>query len=129
MAKRDLILHNFWWKVTSLLLAVIVWIVVHGTDQTNDIYRAPRHFPGHVLSVMRDTNDKRKIRVTPTEVDIIVTAPITEATRLTDSDIQTFVDLSDVDERHTKARIRVYVPRGVQLESITPDEATVEIIE
>src|SRR4051812_28936429 len=111
MAKRDLIVHNFWWKVTSLLLAVIVWIVVHGTDQTSDVYRAPRRFAGHALSVMREANDKRRVRIIPTEVEVVVTAPITEATRLTDADIQTFVDLSDVDERHPKARIRVYVPR------------------
>ena len=50
---------------------------------------------------------------------------------LTDADIQTFVDMSDVDDRTDTVRIRVFVPgaRGVRLESINPQEATVEILE
>lgn len=132
MAKRDYILHNFWWKVTSLLLAMIVWIVVHGTGAVGDVIpRSQRKFAHHTLSLMRETTDKRPIRITPNEVEIIVSAPIMEATRLQDSDIQTFVDMGDVDGRNGKVRIRVFVPgsRGVRLESITPEEATVEILE
>lgn len=131
MAKRDYILHNFWWKVTSLLLAVIVWIVVHGTDRPGDVIRAKRRFTHHTLSIMREATDKRPIRIIPNEVDIVVSAPIMEATRLADGDIQTFVDLGDVDERTDKVRIRVFVPgsRGVKLESITPEEAAVEVLQ
>lgn len=132
MAKRDYILHNFWWKVTSLLLATIVWIVVHGTDRPGDIVpRSKRRFQHHTLSLMRDSTDKRPIRITPNEVDIVVSAPIMEATRLSDADIQTFVDIGDVNGRQDTVRIRVFVPgsRGVRLESVTPDEAAVEILE
>jgi hypothetical protein len=49
--------------------------------------------------------------------------------RLVDADIQTFVDMNDVDSRTDTVRIRVYVPRGVQLRSIEPQEVTVEILE
>jgi hypothetical protein len=132
MAKRDYILHNFWWKVTSLMLAIIVWIVVHDTGAAGDIIpRSQRRFAHHTLSLMRETTDKRPIRITPNEVEVIVSAPIMEATRLQDGDIQTFVDMGDVSGRNDKVRIRVFVPgsRGVRLESITPDEATVEILE
>jgi hypothetical protein len=132
MAKRDYILHNFWWKITSFLLGIIVWIVVHGTDRPNDIVpRSKRRFAHHTLSLMRESTDKRFIRITPSEVEIVVSAPIMEATRLTDADIQTFVDIGDVEGQHDKVRIRVFVPgsRGVRLESITPDEATVDILE
>ena len=132
MAKRDYILHNFWWKITSFLLAIIVWIVVHGTDRPNDIApRSKRRFSHHTLSLMRETTDKRFIRISPSEVEIVVSAPIMEATRLSDADIQTFVYLADVEGHHDKVRIRVFVPgsRGVRLESIVPDEATVDILE
>ena len=132
MAKRDYILHNFWWKITSLLLAIIVWMVVHGTGgQTDVIPRAQRKFPHHTLSLMRESTDKRPIRITPSEVEVIVSAPLDVATRLTDNDIQTFVDMGDVDERNDVVTIRVFVPgaRGVRLESITPAEVTVEILE
>jgi YbbR domain-containing protein len=130
MAKRDYIFHNFWWKITSFLLAIIVWIVVHGTDRPGDVVpRAKRRFPRHALSLMRDSTDKRPIRISPNEVEIVVSAPIMEATRLSDADIQTFVDLGDVSGRHDKVRIRVFVPasRGVRLESVVPEEATVDI--
>src|SRR5688572_4367541 len=130
MAKRDYILHNFWWKVTSLLLAVIVWMVVRGTGAVPDATpRLERTFRQHSLSLLRETTDKRPIRITPSEVEIIVAAPPMEAMRLVDADIQTFVDMNDVDERTDTVRIRVYVPRGVQLRSIEPQEATVEILE
>lgn len=132
MAKRDYILHNFWWKVTSLLLAIIVWMVVHGTGgQAEIIPRAQRRFSHHTLSLMRESTDKRPIRITPSEVEVVVSAPVMEATRLTGADIQTFVDMSDVDDRTDTVRIRVFVPgsRGVRLESIVPDEVTVEILE
>ena len=132
MAKRDYNLHNFWWKVTSLMLGIIVWIVVHDSGAAGDIIpRSQRRFSRHTLSLMRETTDKRPIRITPNEVDVIVSAPIMEATRLQDGDIQTFVDMADVNDRNDKVRIRVFVPgsRGVRLESITPDEATVEILE
>lgn len=132
MAKRDYILHNFWWKVTSLMLAIIVWMVVRGTAAPTDIImRSQRRFQHHTLSLMRETTDKRPIRITPNEVEVVVTAPIGEATRLREADIQTFVDMGDVNGRLDKVRIRVFVPgsRGVRLESITPDEVTVEILE
>jgi hypothetical protein len=132
MAKRDYILHNFWWKVTSLLLAIIVWMVVHGSGgQTDVIPRAQRKFTRHTLSLMRESTDKRPIRITPSEVEVVVSAPIMEATRLSDADIQTFVDMGDVAARTDTVRIRVFVPasRGVRLESILPEEATVEILE
>ena len=132
MAKRDYILHNFWWKVTSLLLGIIVWMVVHGTSGAGDpIPRMQRRFAHHTLSLMRDATDKRPIRITPNEVDVVVSAPMMESTRLSDADIQTFVDMNDLTARTDTVRIRVFVPasRGVRLESITPAEVTVEILE
>lgn len=131
MAKRDLVLHNFWWKLTSLLLAVIVWFVVH-QDAPVSASTAPRNtyrFTAHPLALLRDSTDKRPVRITPTEVEVTVTAPMTETTRLSEADIQTFVDINEVEGRSNKVRVRVYVPRGVRLEEITPDEATVEIME
>jgi YbbR domain-containing protein len=130
MAKRDLILHNFWWKVTSFLLAIIVWFVVRADNDTT-LPSTRRVFAGHPLAVMRDSTDQRQLRITPTEVDVIVTAPVMEATRLAGADIQTFIDLTEVDQKHKTARIHVFVPtgRGVRLQQITPDEATIEFLE
>ena len=130
MAKRDYILHNFWWKVTSFLLAVIVWFVVYGANRAEgNVIGRERNFPNHPLAVMRDATDKRPIRVTPSDVSITVSAPVVEVSRLSDTDIQTFIDLSEIDPLRKKAPIRVYVPRGVKLERMTPDEVTVEFIE
>lgn len=133
MATRESIVHNFWWKVTSLLLAVIVWFVVKAQDTSTARPQVlPRHsyrFRSHPLNVMRDSVDKRPLRITPTEVDITVTTPITETSRLSASDIQTFVDLAEVDPQTRKAPIRVYVTRGIRLEKIVPTEAMVEIVE
>jgi hypothetical protein len=78
MAKRDYILHNFWWKVTSLLLAIIVWMVVHGTSGAGDpIPRMQRRFPPHTLSLMRAATDKSPTRLTPNDFEPIASAPMT----------------------------------------------------
>jgi hypothetical protein len=130
MAKRDYILNNFWWKVTSLLLAIVVWFVVYANSSHGSAdFRRNILFSKHSLALMRDSNDKRPLRVTPTEVDIMVSVPVADAGNITDSDIQTFIDLTEVSGLRNKVRIRVYVPQGVRLESITPEEATVEILE
>src|SRR3954467_5670243 len=111
MAKRDYILHNFWWKITSLMLAIIVWIVVHDSGAAGDIIpRSKRRFAHHTLSLMRKTTDKRPIRISPNEGELIVSSPQPEATRLQDSDTQALVDMGDLTSQKHTYTIRVFAP-------------------
>ena len=58
MAARDIILHDFWLKSFSLVLAVMVWLAVHANIRTESSgaqnpfrpheYRAPGDLPRHV---------------------------------------------------------------------------------
>jgi hypothetical protein len=133
MVSRDLIFHNFWFKVTSLLLAVIVWMVVKGGDlpaPTSATQLAPPRttvFPNHALLIIREATDQRPINIEPTDVEIGVAGPPAEMAALRESDIQAFVDLAEV-RPNGKARIRVYLPRGIRLETLNPKEARVEIL-
>jgi len=56
MAKRDYILHNFWWKITSLMLAIIVWIVVHDSGAAGDIIPAD---PKQIAQTQLETHQRR----------------------------------------------------------------------
>lgn len=132
MLSRDLVLHNFWWKVTALLLAIIVWFVVKGgnlPESGASQFIPPRlkAFPNHPLMIVREATDHRQINIEPTEVTIEVSGPPAEMAALRAMDIQAFVDLGEV-RPDGRARIRVYLPRRLSLERLDPKEARVEIV-
>ena len=133
MVSRDSILHNFWWKVTALLLAIIVWFVVKGGDLPNSAAATqlmpPRtkEFANHPLLLIREATDQRPIKIVPTEVVVEVSGPPAEMAALREMDIQAFVDVAEV-RADGRARIRVYLPRRLSLERLETKEARVEIV-
>jgi YbbR domain-containing protein len=134
MVSRDLILNNFWWKVTAFFLAILVWLVVKSWDlpasataATQLIQARTKGFAAHPLLIIREATDQRPINIEPTQVQIEVAGPPAEMAALRESDIQAFVDLGEV-RANGRARIRVYMPRGLRLERLEPKEASVRIL-
>lgn len=135
MVSRDLILNNFWWKVTAFLLAILVWFVVKSWDlppqsasaATQFIPPRTKAFAAHPLLIIREATDQRPISIEPTQVQVEVAGPPAEMAALRESDIQAFVDLAEV-RANGRARIRVYMPRGLRLERLEPKEASVQIL-
>src|SRR5437762_355623 len=74
MAARDLILHDFWLKSFSLVLAVMVWLAVHANIRTESSgsqnpFRLPEQdkFPRPIV-LMTDPNDHQAYVVEPVYV-------------------------------------------------------------
>lgn len=135
MANRDLILNNFRWKVLAFVLAILVWGVVKSWDLPSPNANAaaqlipPRTklFQAHPLLIIREATDQRPISIEPTQVEVEVAGSPAEMAALRESDIQAFVDLGEV-KANGRARIRVYMPRGLRLERLEPKEASVRIL-
>jgi hypothetical protein len=126
MALRNFVLNNFRWKLTALLLAMLVWFVIKFA-----IYRGTAGGRNQVITqlpvmVLKSPDDSRVFRVQPPWVDVLV-----QATKdLRPEDLEVFVNLTampDLDVAYKPVRVRggdtakVEVrPPGVTVERVTP---------
>ena len=136
---RNIILHNFWWKFTSVMLATVVWITFHNEvrleGQTfkgiNDLV-GPRtatsaRNPALPIAILRAARDNRAFRLEPASVDITVSGDETSIRKNLPSELQVFVDLSRAGDEPFRARVQVSLPPGTKLERVAPDEVHVEL--
>jgi len=60
MSRAKLILHNFWLKVFSFVLAVMIWVAIHSNLQhTEQPERKTRSAPEHGVFVRRSMSKHR----------------------------------------------------------------------
>lgn len=138
MAIRDLIVNNFWWKVTALLLAVGAWFgLTPGTvpfklPQTGVPY-ATRELVAHPITITKEAADTREFKVTPATVDITISGGDDDSLRaLNAQEIRPTVDLRSFDTNMTTADIVVFIPEkeklGVKLVKLVPNTVQVELV-
>jgi hypothetical protein len=126
MTWRGILFHNAGWKLTSLLLATVVWFTFRSVPDTKFeltpnfvVTTATRQFVRHPVSVLAKPGGSLDLRMEPAAVDITVSGQKNSLRNLTGRDIQAFITVSDQVEPVTN-RVRVYVPSGVVLERIDP---------
>ena len=94
MAVPDIIAHNFRWKLTALLLAMLVWFVIKfaiyreitgGRDQI--LERRP-------VMVLKAPDDTRVFRVDPPQVDVVVRA----SREVSSEDVEVFLNLTTMPD-------------------------------
>jgi hypothetical protein len=100
MALREFVLNNFRWKLTSLLLAVLVWFLIRSA-----IYKETTGGRNQVLTqepvlVLKAPGDPRVFRIVPPEVEVTVRA----ARELHPEDLEVFVDLRDLPDVPSKSK-------------------------
>jgi hypothetical protein len=126
MALRDLVLYNFRWKLTALLLATLVWFVIKFA-----IYKESLGGRGQILTqqpvmVLKTPDDNRIFRVLPPSVDLVVRSP----QELKTGDLEVFVNLTALPDVQTAfkqvlvrgsdaARIVEVKPWGVTVEQLS----------
>ena len=138
---RELVLNNFWWKVTALLLAVLVWFGFrpHETrwNLFPDTFRPyyTRYFVAHPVSISKPAADTREFRVTPSEVDITLTGDEKTLRGLRGSQLRATVDVGDLDANALRAKtntlpIKVSFPNDekIKIERVMPDHVQVELL-
>jgi len=139
MASRNIILHNFGWKMLSLALAALTWLTIETKFQRNaksaeESKQAPltttskRTFPAPITLLASPLNTNH-YKVSPEIVSVDVGGEEQELKLLQLREVQAFVDLSDVqDEKQLSRPIQVRIPKGFSLVTNDPVNASVERI-
>jgi len=124
---RDWVTKDFWWKLFSVILAVIIWLTVH------KIYEVPTggaalagntltygNLPVLLVSSVADVSD---YRLAQTTVAVTVSGPNEAMGVLQANQIHALVDLSDIQtNRDLKRTVEISVPPRVILVSVNPQK-------
>ncbi len=119
MPLRDLVLYNFHWKITALLLATLLWFSVKFTIYKGS-HQTLRHQP---VLVLKAANDPRIFRIQPPEVDVILRA----TKELGKEDVEVYVNLSTLPLEMSTA-VRPILVRGAEDVRVEPVTAYIEQI-
>ena len=124
---RDLILHNFWWKVFSLLLATLIWYVINFNLETQSTAspllistRADNRDFQLPVTVITSAANRRALTIHPTEVRVKVRGDRLTLDRLSRDDIQVYVKLIDDPNPEGSFRLDVRVPPNVVVQQTSP---------
>jgi YbbR domain-containing protein len=136
MAFPDYILHNFWWKLLSLLLAALTWLTIETAFQKDQNLRdspvttfSRRGFaavPVTVLTSLRNTNE---FKVDPVTVAVEVGGAFADLSKIQPQDIKAFVDVTEpAAEKQFRRSIQAQVPKDLKVVEIIPASASVQRI-
>lgn len=131
------LLHNFWLKIFSLVLATIIWVTIHigikrDISLTNpDPTQASRKLMTLPISIITQPGDARVFKINPTKTQATVMGGEAFIRRMSDKDIRIYVDLTDTKSRgiltnelHSDAPKEITVtdlnPTFVEVEQISP---------
>lgn len=127
---RDFIAKDFWLKLFSLGLAVVIWSTVHFANQHAPTQPGPgelRTFRGVPVAVLKSANDTRALKVNPAEVKVTTTGKLPLIQTLTERDIEVFINLTDAkDTVGADKTVSVRVPEGVTVLRVEPRTVRVE---
>ena len=100
MPFRQFVQHNFWLKLFSLVLASLIWFVVHFDLQNtqnfgNDIFQdmAEVGITNVTVSVLASADDPRRFVIKPAAVEVLVKGRRAELRRVSASTVRVCVDL------------------------------------
>jgi len=133
---RDLLFKDFWLKLFSLVLALLIWGIIYldihrgvspmmGQPSADIGQQTFRDLPVVILSSAADVHT---FRVTPEKVEVVVQAERSLLEKLQAKDIRVLVDLTDIEEaRGLRKRVEVTTPTHVAVLSTFPSEVDVTI--
>jgi hypothetical protein len=122
---RHIFLEDFWLKLFSLALAVVVWLIVAIASQ-KEAALTPRVFSNLPIRVLSSAEDVRGFKLSPNKAEVTVQANATTLQNLQSKDLRVEVDLTGVPTaRDLHKRVEVSVPTGVALIRVVPEEVLV----
>jgi hypothetical protein len=130
---RQLVLHDFWLKLFSLALSILVWVTVsfairqQGSPvNTLGLTMKERAFYNLPVVVMSSAEDVRNFKVSPNEIEVAVQGDGKILDKLQSKDIRAIVDLTGVEgARDLRKRIEISTPPGVTHVRVVPAEVQV----
>jgi YbbR domain-containing protein len=128
---ENLVLKDFWLKLFSLGLAVLIWITVdvalkNSSSPLPSVNQKKRVFASLPVVVISSADDVRSVRVSPKEVEVTVEGDGKALEKLQAKDIRVMVDLTGTRAAHDLLqRIEVSAPAGVTHVRASPEEVQV----
>jgi hypothetical protein len=129
MAFRDYILHNFWWKLLSLLLAALTWLTIQTDFKKEEQLRdtpvvtgaSSRKFPSVPVTLLSSAVNAGRFTVTPVMVTVEVSGKLEDLERLQVQDIKAYVDVTETDdEMKFRKTIQVQMPKDFRAVAVPP---------
>jgi YbbR domain-containing protein len=119
---RNLVLEDFWLKLFSLGLAVLLWLTVSFASRKDsgiDQHVSSKKLP---VTILASAEDVHNFRVNPSEVAVTLQGNPKTLQNLQTNDIRAIVDLTGVGAaRDLRKRIELSVPAGVTPLRVTPE--------
>ena len=132
---RTLLLHDFWLKLFSLVLAILIWLTIsfaigRGVSPTTTLTSANSkeqtyyNIPVYLMSTAADVRD---FKVSPNVVAVKVRGESRRLKDLQAKEIRALIDLSGIEAapRGLAKRIEVTTPAGITFVQVIPDEVEV----
>lgn len=122
---RDFIVKDFWLKLFSLAVAVLIWVTISIAIQQENAGNS-RTFADLPVLVVSSTADVHEFKVQPGRVEVEVRGPPSVLSKLTEKDVRVTVDLTDVEPAQSpRKRVDVSTPPGVALVRVFPADVGV----
>ena len=122
---RNLVFEDFWLKLFSLTLAVLIWLTVTFASK-KEVGTESRVFLNLPVTILAAAEDVHNFKVSPHEVEITVRGEAKTLQSLQSKDVRAIVDLTGVAAaRVLHKRIEVSVPAGVTCLRVVPEAVQV----
>jgi YbbR-like protein len=122
---RKLFLEDFWLKLFSLALAVLIWLTVTFASEKG-VGTESRVFSNLPIAVLASAEDVHNFKVTPSQAEVTVQGSPKTIQNLESKDIRVIVDLSGVGAaRDLNKPIEVSVPVGITCLHVSPEDVQV----
>ena len=130
---RELVFHDFWLKLFSLALAVLIWLTVAFAIKKEGspvvaltVPLQEMAFSNLPVIVMSSAQDVRSFKVSPDQVEVTVQGETKTLRGIQAKDIRVIVDLTDIEAAQAlKKRMDVSMPAGISLVRVVPSEVQV----
>jgi len=137
MAARDLIFHNFWLKLLSLVLAVMVYFVVHemqrGQPLLSNYQRGlqQRVFRNVPVRLIVPAESGKAYTASPSVAVVTLGGSAAVLGALVESNLTAYVDAANASGAvlSFSCPIQVHLPPGVVLIKIEPAQANVRVLD
>ena len=131
---RNFLQNNFWLKLFSLFLALLIWFsvrfyTIYDVQTARNTFKlsARLDFLQVPITVLKSTANTQSCKIDPALVDVTVAGEKNLLQNLSARDIAPFVSL--VGEQAVGVfsnQVQVYTPPGVSLMQVTPAQVRVE---
>ena len=122
---RNLVLEDFWLKLFSLALAILIWFTVTFVSQ-KDTHTDTRVVVDLPVGVLSSVEDVHNFKVSPEQVRVTVRGDVEVVQKLQSGDILAFVNLTGIAAGHELSKpVQVSVTAGVAILRVVPDHVQV----